>query len=442
MRSVFTSFFLILVVPLATFASDFGVAATSESGISGALGRSVEFSQVGRAALTLVLTPAEEVAFRVHGGYQYTLSDPLPLDWDNFFVDELSYTLGARRADARPADARFSITVGRFPFSDLTGSIYEELLDGGRIAMSDQLRSVSVTAGYTGLLFAHDTTVLVSNADAAERADADPFGPPRAVAELVGRTRFPAAGITLSVALLAQFDLHDPSTLAQPGDTTLTVGGPVSTQYQSVALSGQFARSFSYVIGSTLTSGRTLSFVDSEYGVSPIRALLAYGLLEYAPVTPLEPILTLDLLFASGDADATAILEGNTAGAATAFIPITNRSLGFVKSPVLSNLARFNLRGSLRPLGGMQGANLADAFVVSGFGSAYLQPTSGVSPFADGASGYTGIYLGSEAGVGLTVIPASFLSIGVDGALFFPAASAFGSGDLLYRGVATVRIAY
>jgi hypothetical protein len=425
--------FLFLAVSVSAF--EIGLIARSESDVSGVVGTSPDFAQLGRAELSVELVPASSFAFRFSGGYQYILEDTNPLDWDNVVLSELLFDFESSPA----APQEFALSLGRFRFEDATGRIYNDQVDGALIRMRGSTLTVHLTGGYTGFLFDHDNSILASNADAAAKLDTNPLGPPRVVVEALGRAEFPRSGLALTAAVLAQFDLHAAGDLAQAGDTAIGTGGAVSTQYQTLSLDGTLADAFRFGLGGTINTGQMLYYDGSEYAAAVVRALLAEGTLVWAPYAAVNPEIGLELLFASGDEDATSLLEGTTDAIATAFTPVSRSTINIVTDPFLANLFRARAAFALQPLAGISGSPAAQSFRIELGGSAFFQPTSGVSSFDGVTSGFQG-YVGTELGLQVLFEPFSFLHMDIDSGVFLPAADAFASSDLQYRVLATVHI--
>lgn len=345
---------------------------------------------------------------------------------------ELSYSLRSSLAGG----GEFAVTLGRFHLTDPTGSIYDDQLDGASVKMSSAALALRFSGGYTGLLFDHDNTILLSRADASARFDEDPLGPPRVLIEVASDLRVPSIGMTLRASILGQFDFHDPGPLALPGDTTLASGGAVNTQYQTLGVSGSFAGVFDYAVSGTVNTGTTLYYDGSQYVSAPIRALLADGLFRYAPDVALDPRIELNALFATGDDDAVSLIEGNTGGAATSFVPVSNRSLAVVADPFLANLFRGQLSLAVAPP-----ASSADALRVAVHGTTFLQPSSGASPFPGVGSGHSG-YVGTEVALVLESSPVRFFNVLVESGIYFPSAAAYGSSEPQYTLSGTASLSF
>ena len=160
MKKRFLSFVLVcsaLCIPLA--ASDFGVLISSESHLRGNNSDSLKIRQRENARLwfSLPFTNDESVYLTGEGMYMFEY-DAAGIGTANI----LDLTLFKFRIDKKNDEGGvFSLHAGRFAVSDATGLIFNQTCDGLFICAGGRLCTVGLYAGYTGLLNAHDVSILV-----------------------------------------------------------------------------------------------------------------------------------------------------------------------------------------------------------------------------------------------------------------------------------------
>ncbi len=443
-------FLLILLIFAATDAAtavELGAKGTSDSIVYGTLDGDPEFDQRAAAELSLVLEPDETAELTIRGSYEYLMSgEPY-----YFSLDELRYAL---RSDFGNSGF-FTFELGRFPESDGTGLIFNEIIDGFSLAFGLPGVSASATAGYTGLVFQESSSVFVSIADAIDLQDDDLFGPPRLYVAAEGLHQLSESGLTLGFGLAAQFDLHDRDELAQPGDSVFSgaFSGAVQTQYQTVRLFGPVEERLRFDLFSSFVTGSMVvpSFDTLAFEKTPILGFLSGANLTAAFPIASRPEISASALFASGDDDSEQIIEGNRAGYSTSFVPISTALRNpwssdsggklLTNTLVYSNLLLAELSASVRPFGSLAGYVAKNTSVKAG-GAAVLRPSEGAAPLDGVAPSYNGIYLGSEVNLRLVIGIAPFLEVEFDGGLFFPSAEAFPLSDIWYVAVGSLRAEY
>lgn len=157
-----------------------------------------------------------------------------------FDVDRLDLRLVA--PDAIAANSVLRGSVGRFPFADTTGLIFDDRVDGLSLSVDFPEITAAVSAGYTGLLAKENSAISVSEDDQGDRQDSDErFAPRRVVSnlslifpELVGRQSARIEG-------LAQWDVRDEVQVETVDSQYLyiTGNGPLTEAwYYSFALAG------------------------------------------------------------------------------------------------------------------------------------------------------------------------------------------------------------
>jgi len=240
----------------------------------------------------------------------------------------------------------------------------------------------------------------------------------------------------LTLQVMAQEDMRDTALdLATPLTTDLvqagaTVqdaarGGPVSTQYFGLGLDGGITSALFYDLSGYLETGQTLVYSGGAYAPSSVLAFLATGGLRYYIPNLLFSVASAKFVFASGDQNATTVIEGSSAGVSAEFSPITRGTVAYVFSPQLTNVMIAEASYSLKPLAGL-GAALADVLQAQAKADVFLRPTTGAISEPGISAGNTELYLGTEVDLIVTARPFSDLGLAFTTGLFFPG-SAFGA---------------
>ena|SRR5574344_240702 len=144
-------------IPLS--ASDFGALISSETHLRGSNFDSLKLRQRENARLwfSLPFTNDESVYLTGEGMYMFEY-DAAGIG----AVNILDLTLFKFRIDKKnDAGGVFSLHAGRFAMSDATGLIFNQTCDGLFMQAGGILCTVGLYAGYTGLLNAHDVSILV-----------------------------------------------------------------------------------------------------------------------------------------------------------------------------------------------------------------------------------------------------------------------------------------
>jgi hypothetical protein len=338
-------------------------------------------------------------------------------DFDTFNFNLIYQDLGA---DVK----KLKWTLGRYMLTDPTGLIVNQPIDGSVLDFDMGGYNLKLATGYSGLVMRSTTTLVLSKADQESEAL---LASPRLFGSV--ETSFVLSGHTLTVAALAQQDQTNPSKLIkewalapQPADK----GGNVDSQYLTLKAEGPLADKVFYTLFTTFESGTTLSLLtDSShsqyYQYKPITAFLAGGEANWFLPDFLSATVTVKAMFASGDADATSPIEGNSKGNATLFVPINPTTLGVAFSPTLSNLGYYELSGSLKPLQG-------ETFVVGGKLMGFHRLVSGTVN-ASGVLSNGPIWLGQELDVFANWQPYSDLQLTATVGAFVPTSGTFASSS-------------
>jgi hypothetical protein len=143
----------------------------------------------------------------------------------------------------------------------------------------------------------------------------------------------------------------------------------------------------------------------------------------------------------SGDADAVGTIEGNGGGLARGFVPVSIPDITVTQSVFLTNLLLPELSATVYPFGALSGYAAQNTFL-SVSGAALMRPTVGAGPIEGIAATATDLYLGTEATAELEIGIAPFVSINLNGGMFFPYAPALLDDSITYRAVGTVEVRF
>jgi hypothetical protein len=122
----------------------------------------------------------------------------------------------------------------------------------------------------------------------------------------------------------------------------------------------------------------------------------------------------LSLLYASGDRNASSVIEGNTSATYAAFTSITSPTLGAVFSPSISNLLLGELSFTTSPTIGNYTVN-SSAKLLS-----FFRPTAGQISVDGIDSASTSPYLGTELDLSFSAGLFSDLGLSLVGGAFLP----------------------
>jgi hypothetical protein len=277
--------------------SSFGVSRTAETAVNGALGPAAWF--------TAPLWTGTQLAFRLNFSYRFSTDPAEAARFPAFpyMFDPVELRISARLMSADAGRTGLGLALGRFTWSDPTGIVFSHRLDGAALDGRFAFGSFELLAGYTGLMWASSSSIVLSRADVSQPDDAL-LGPPRLIGSLTLRS--PALrGNTVFLSGLAQKDFTPADRLAQEGGTEYLPdrGGAVDTLYVSAGAAGTPIKGLSYSGFFTLGTGRVLSFLASEaypagsYSYSQMLGYLAGLSARYAFSGVMTPTLALRLLF-------------------------------------------------------------------------------------------------------------------------------------------------
>ncbi len=347
-----------------------------------------------------------------------------------------------------PEMKRMTLEMGRLRLKDPLGFIVSHAADGAALGFDYTAFKLAFQAGSTGLILRNANSVSMSLYDQEVKADDE---------SLIGSSRLlvmAQAAIpsllkqSFSLSFIAQQDMNPETGLIEEYSQVRDVsdppkGGELDTQYSSLKVSGQIIPSLFYDAWFTYGSGRTITWLADAVSASgfsyqyvPISSFLTGFSLDYYMPALFGAAFNARFLFASGDADYTTAVEGNSAGKATQFIPITSSALGAAFSPALSNLIVAEASGSIKPLAGQRlqtGLKLL----------AFWRPTpaplavSGLAPDEDAA------WLGFETDIYANYRILSDLGVSLSTGIFLPSeapAGAFADGALQYSATLTMTL--
>ena len=324
-----------------------------------------------------------------------------------------------------------TVTIGRFPISDITGMVVATPVDGFSLSMGYSRMTYDVSLGYTGLLWQSANSILMSDTDVANSGDlSEVFGSPR----LIGQAKIQLPVIFqqgISLAAIFQEDMWSSESVnfAEPGDTEQGVGGPLDTQYFGIAATGPIGRTLYHSTFFYYNTGRMLSYVDEDdpdtdaefiYEYTPISAYVAGTSIRYYMPQLFQSSAALRVIFSSGDADFTKYYEGNSEGNANQFVPISAGSFGAVFSPKLGNVGLTEIQYSLKPLESSDNWMLSTLQTVARL-MVFFRPTTGPISEAGVVVGDGKNLLGTELDLSANLTPLPDLGLSATFGLFVPA---------------------
>ncbi len=340
----------------------------------------------------------------VQGSYRYTDDRPYIFD-----VDLLRFT--GLFPTAFGEGTAVELKVGRFNFSDATGLILNETMDGAQVSFLFSGYRILLAGAYSGFLLNPSSNVRISADDWLEAGNnSEFFGPKRIIAQaMVG-----SEGFTLQA--LAQFDLR--------GEDN---GEIINTQYLGIAgtppLSAHFYLDYHLTAsyGQSTVADKTTNLISLLGGLGvrfyaeELYASRAHARVTYA--TGFTPIVLLLEDFSLDD-----------------FRPISQPTLGLAFSPRLANLLYLDVGYSLRPFAGNPSAALSNIEPLARVLVFFRDPV----PFwASGAPAdilvndidpnSNALYLGTEIEAGVLARLFSDLGLSVIGGVFVPNSAAFTS---------------
>lgn len=419
-KHLFAAVVFIFLFLLGTSASgfDFGFAIVNTTGYE--LDPDFTFLQNDRVSLWMQTADGKPFSLFVQGSYTF--------DLDRYYLFDLDILrFQGQFLSLETTPFKFDFAAGRLAFKEYSGKLLNHRLDGIKLNFNVPFAVFSVAGGYAGLYQLPTSSIAMSKADFADFNDETVFfGPPRVV-EMVSASfieLFLRQDITLSAVF--QQDLHPAADLLQQGTTTYEAakGGRLHTYYIGLGFSGPLFAGFSWKGYGYFGTGEMLSYMDGSY----TNALIVSGMgaleLTWFSKKALYSLAKLSFTYSSGDADSTTFFEGNTAGLATQFIPISRPAVGVVFSPQLSNIFYPKLSYSIKPFSMIKGLVWQNTQLeVAGIGC-FRSTTGPISETGvDGSS--TSLYLGTEIDATFTMRITSEIGLSYTQGVFIPNATVF-----------------
>ncbi|MFP4563746.1 MAG: alginate export family protein [Spirochaetia bacterium] len=387
---------LLLTVSAGTAAAfDFGVTIENATGFVG--DPVAQFTQRNTAALWFS-GDFGNLSLDVQGSYTFTLDR-----YYLFTVDVLDF--GGEFLFGGNTPAVLSFDTGRFVFSDFSGKLLDHRADGARVSVGFPRIAVTAQAAFTGLIQVPNSTVILSRSDRADvTASGAVLAAPRLIESLTVELPEIAGRQTITLSALLQQDLRSPGRLASGG-------GLVHSQYFGIGLDGPIASPLYYEAFFYLNTGWT--------GTGNILAFLTGAGLDAFFVEALASRIGAEFIYASGDSDYTSMYEGNTAGAGTAFLPISAYTPMLAFTPRLSNIFFGRLLYSFKPFVDSR-SEAAQNLQIEVSAAPFFRSVPG--PISEGgtAPASTSLYLGTEADLVVRARLLSDLGLGLSFGVFFP----------------------
>lgn len=408
-----------------------GVAPTSfAADIGGSVDSSTSFARSDGYALyqqnkvTLWFDSGQEKNshFSARGSYTYAIDQPYFFD-----LEQLSFT--GLFPQVLSSNSALTFRAGRFRHSDFTGNVLDHNIDGLYVELSYPKIITTLSVGYTGLLFAESSSIVLSKADLSDLSRKDVLlGAPRLL-EAVDFL-FPELfwGQDLVISFLAQQDLRQEEELIAEGEENeiAGTGGKLNTQYYGIGITGPLSSSVYHDIFFYLSTGSTLSYLADagsgtgySYSYQPILAYMFGAGLRYFNESARYSKLALNVLFSSGDEDYVSYLEGNTAGRGGSFVPISQPVSGLVFTPDLGNMMVAGLSYSLKPLVRSEYIRLHELqTIIKAHG--FFRPTTGAISESGIDDSSDSLYLGTDIEGIVNFRPFSDLGMSLALGLFVP----------------------
>ncbi len=285
--------------------------------------------------------------------------------------------------------------------------------------------NAELAGGFTGLIFKGESSLAMSIADQNYAPESIALVPPRLIGVL--NLNFPEAFAyqTLDFTVVGQYDLHDESTVLQPGlalPPDYSNGGKFNSIYAGLGLNGPLFPNFYWDLFFIFEYGTTLSYsyTDLRYDYAPLYAFLTGFKLNWYFPDFWKSKLSLDVIVASGDGDYDTYLEGNTDAYSLQFVPISRPTIGLIFAQQLTNLIVARLEYSFKPFASDK-IDLGDKLQMALSLLTYFRAAqSDVSDSRGLNSGSTEYYLGSELDLITGFKPLSDLGLELALGLFLP----------------------
>lgn len=437
--SLLTAAVVFLLFAAQGFPLDFGGTVDNDSSLTKK--EDSEFIQENKLLFWLA-SVGERYTFNFAISGTYTTEKEKP----TLFADVERLSLRGVFPNLEEGPSLFAFEVGRFFESEFSTRVFAHSLDGIGFDFGYPGSSGRLVLGYTGLINKNYASILLSKADATDDADDDViFASPRFVGSLSWEFPDIFARQTLNLAIIAQEDLRHlfEDTLEEGRETQdPTRGGRVDTQYVGVGLSGPLMRSLYYDTYFYLGTGRMLTFTEDtqsstgeSYRYENILSFLFGGSVRYYLPEFFQSAFAVKFIYAGGDLNSTAYVEGNASKDYTGFLPIAGQTFGLVFTPKSSNIFAAELNYSMKPFGAYKGSAL-ESLQTSVMLTPFFKPVKGAMSEAEVDPAGNAGYLGTELAAAVNYRPFSDLGMSLSLGVFLPGSGAFlpGKDDPWFTG--------
>ncbi|MBN2536227.1 MAG: hypothetical protein JXB88_25320 [Spirochaetales bacterium] len=378
------------------------------------------FYQIDRLSLWLSGNLGKGWSFSALGHYTFEMDYPVLFDIDKLF-------LAGKWPLIENGPSLFSVTMGRFRFSEFSNFVLDHPADGFRLDFSYPSSVLTFELGYTGLIAKNSTTITLSKADTNDQDDPDVlFGTPRLIGLLQYHLPEVMKGQDLYFSALFQKDLRSEDQIIEEEEIKEPLnenkGGYYDSLYGGAGLSGSLIPSLFYNVFSYFQTGRTLSSFkdDNLYQYAPVIGYLGGMELQYYSTELLYSTFGLSFIYSTGDEDSSSCIEGNMEGPSFLFTPISQTEEHVIFNPKLGNI--FYIRGkyTIKPLS-MLGKGITDKILVILDGIVFFRSTTGPITDQDKLNPDSeSLYLGSEIDFIINIRPFSDLGMRLSTGYFIP----------------------
>lgn len=263
---------IVLVAVLASVISsasafEWGISSLSTADLFGKTlsSPSFEFSENATFWTKTALTKDNSVSLNASIFYKFTHKKLFESDSTNTnSIDIPELTLSIRK---NVGMGKLSTKIGRFSVSDETSFIFDQLSDGAVLQYSANIFTLSLFAGYTGLLNAIDVTMITSEDSSFTQSSNDFYQLSPKYVPLCATIKFPSlfANQQLALETLAFIDLNNDN---------------YSRYYATLDLNGYLTKNLSYLVSTTFGTANfenvfNLSHINVAY--SPIQYITIFA---------------------------------------------------------------------------------------------------------------------------------------------------------------------
>jgi len=310
---------------------------------------------------------------RVKNSYLAVLADTgiaySTAEKDNVFDLDLAYF------SQSTASGNIVFSAGRKYYNLGTGVVLNGRGDGAELLYFSRLIDVKVFGLYTGLLLKDNNPYGLSDRDIAEGAERIFAG---------GQLAASVSNQNLYIFGMAQIDQADEVTGANKR---------YNSQYYAAGVNGVFLKDFFYYGEFIYETGE--SYITATNEKATIAAYAVNSGVNYYIPAKLNPVLSLQYAYGSGDKDRDSYTSGNRANSAEddkGFIYFGSFSGGFALKPTLSNIHIFRGGASFTPFSEAQSPYIKK--MTAGVKYAYYMKDVAESPIKSGAAGEDNKHIG------------------------------------------------